>query len=157
MKTKNIEKQLNQGFDEAKKRVPPSEYNNFLQKINLKDIYVTEIKSKLHQPSFPGEASLSFKENAKILEIVEGLIEIEVEYKLSAKSSRKKVFSIDIKYNVVFEFEEEIPSEFFVLYNKFSLPLQTFPYFREYVNTILSRMGLPSLILPLRKNLIGDK
>ncbi len=142
-------------FEDAKKKIPPKKYNELLQHINLRDIFVTEINSKLFERNFPGSAKLQFDESTNLKDFGEDLVEIEVLYKLKAKNGRKKVFDILIKYSVLFELDKEVPEEFFMIYSKHSLPLQTFPYFREYINTILSRMGLPQLILPLRKNLVG--
>lgn len=149
--------QDNKNIKEIQKEISPQLYNDYLSHIHLSDIYVTDIQSKLFWRDFPGKAKLDFKEHPSIKKVKDDFVTIENCYELKAKSNNKRVFLIKINYHVEFHMDKSIPEDFFVLYNKYSLPLQTFPYFREYVNTILSRMGLPPLILPLRKNLIGSE
>jgi hypothetical protein len=41
--------------------------------------------------------------------------------------------------------------EMFGVFSKTSLPLNTWPYFREFANSIMTRMGLPGVVLPVLK------
>ncbi|MEW6412075.1 MAG: protein-export chaperone SecB [Candidatus Zixiibacteriota bacterium] len=136
--------------------ITPTQYGEILKCVDLRDIYLKEIKSTLYSRELTGRASLKFDESANVLSVAENVATIEVSYNLKAKCGRNRLFTSRIKYAVLFDCKGDIPDGFFELYNKHSLPLQTFPYLRECVNSMISRMGLPPLILPLRKFLVGD-
>jgi preprotein translocase subunit SecB len=97
--------------------------------------------------------SLHFDEVYKLVEISTERAVVEVSYTIKGKLKRTNIFSLAATYVVVFDTLKEIPKEFFETYNQVSLPLQTFPYLRELTNSVVSRMGFPPLVLPLRKYL----
>jgi len=47
--------------------------------------------------------------------------------------------------------KEKFTDEFFDVYKEVSLKLNTWPYFREFVNNITSRMNIPPLTIPFFK------
>jgi len=137
-------------------KMEPKEYNKLLKHINISNVILKEIKSTLHKFSIDEKAKLEFEESAHVVELTDDIANIEISYSLKAIAKRRRIFVINAKYIVVFGSDRPIPKEFFDIYNEISLPLQTFPYFRELVNSTISKMGLPPLILPLRKFLVGD-
>lgn len=136
-------------------KMEPKEYNKLLKHINIADIVLKDIKSTLFKFSIEEMARLEFKEAAQIINLKDDLINVEISYLLRAIAKKKKIFDLKAKYIVSFATDRQIPKEFFDIYNEISLPLQTFPYFRELVNSTISKMGLPALILPLRKFLLS--
>lgn len=141
--------------------MPPEKFNKLLEFLELKNIFVTDLKSSLNlkiaSKKLQNNPVLNFSEDSKIIELNDDSATLEVSYKLNAKVKTSKLFDITLKYAVLFEQAQKLPEEFYETYQKLSLPLQTFPYFREYTNSIISRMGLPALILPLRKYLVGKQ
>jgi len=85
----------------------------------------------------------------------EGRVEVLVTYNLLARSkgSRKAFLRIKCEYDLVYESAERLPQEFFEMYSKTSLPLNVWPYFREFVQSTSTRMGLPPITMPLFKTL----
>jgi preprotein translocase subunit SecB len=138
-----------------KKTLSAPEYNEFLKNIELCDIYLKSQSAEFNSHEISGPAKFEFSESPSIITKEKEKVIIQVLYSLKAKCQKKSLFNLKAKYNVVMLTQKEIPNEFFEIFNKHSLPLHTFPYFRELVNSTISRMGLPPLILPLRKNLIG--
>ena len=41
--------------------------------------------------------------------------------------------------------------DYFAIFARVNLPVNTWPYFREFVHSMISRMGLPPVVLPLVK------
>lgn len=151
----NTKSQLEIDLAAAKKRIPAAKYNKLLGHLILQDVYLKQAKTVLFSRNVSSGASLSFNESAKIVKRGADSALIEVSYLVKAAAGKRRVFEVAAKYYVEFRYDAELTEDFFVLYNTYSLPFQTFPYLRELVNTSVSRMGLPSLILPLRKYLTG--
>lgn len=143
--------------NQKKRELSPTEYNRYLENINLLDICLVNSKIKANKNNFGEKGQLRFEEESQIVEKTDSFVKIADTYKLKAKSEKKIIFSIDVVYHVSFGTSEDIPLEFFDIFNSMNLPVHTFPYLREYVHSMVSRMGLPSLVLPLKKFLGGEK
>jgi preprotein translocase subunit SecB len=140
-----------------KREISPAEYNRYLENINLLDIYLVDSKLKANKNNFGEKGQLRLEEESKIVEKTDTFVKIADTYKLKAKSGKKIIFSIDVVYHVSFGTSEDIPLEFFDIFNSMNLPVHTFPYLREFVHSMVAKMGLPSLVLPLKKFLVGEK
>lgn len=140
----------------AQERLSAEEYNRLIEYIELTDIYLADVQASKPTRELPDQSTFEFGEEVNVLTRDPASAAMEVLYSLKARSGRRKVVDIKAKYVAEFTTSRDIPEEFFVLYNALSLPLQTFPYFRELANSLFSRMGLPPLVLPLRKHLMGD-
>jgi preprotein translocase subunit SecB len=141
---------------EAQEKIKPKEYMELLKCLDLRNIYLKDLKCSLSSNEITDRGVYRLDEGFEIVTHGDNEAIIEVAYKLGAKSGRKRLASVSAKYRVAFATEKRLPAEFFLLYNTYSLPLQTYPYFRECVNSLFSRMGLPHLTLPLRKYLVGE-
>ncbi len=136
---------------DLEEKIPPREYMKMLNKLELRDVYLSEIKSRLFSKDLSPKTAIKLSETFDIEQINDDEAIIKVGYTLKAKSGRKNVLSINASYLVVFSTKETLSREFFELYSRYNLPLQTYPYFRELTNSIVSRMSLPPLVLGLRK------
>jgi len=146
-------------LEKSKKKISPEKYSDMLSHLELINIIVSDIKSSINRKLFfsniTEQPKINLDETSDIIEIKDNSSVLEVDYTITAKVGSKQLFNINIKYCVFFSHSIIIPKEFFVLYKTYSLPLQTYPYLRELVNSIISKMGFPPLILPLRKHLVG--
>ncbi len=50
-----------------------------------------------------------------------------------------------------YSIEGALSEEFFEFFKSYTLPLQSYPYFRELTHSLTTRTGLSGLILPLRR------
>lgn len=141
---------------ELQKKIPPKQYNELLDRLQLQDICLKTVKASLGTRVLTEKVNLDYREEAVVLPPEGKKTEIEARYFFRATSGKKRVFNLDATYLVTLIAEADLPTEFFELYKTYSLPLHTFPYLRELVHGVISRMGLPPLILPLRKGLIGQ-
>ncbi len=143
-------------LEEAKKVIDPEKYSRVLRDVNLVDIIQKRLRSVLKGPLTDERKSFQLSESMQILEQSEDQCVLECNFKLKAKSGRRIVAEVEAAYSVFFRLSKAVPREFFVLYNHFGLPMQLFPYFREEVQSRFAKMGLPTLVLPLRKFLVPD-
>lgn len=61
----------------------------------------------------------------------------------------KEILSIEANYLVIFHSAKLLPNEFWDIFTKTSLHLIVYPYFREYVQNVTSRMNIPPLTMPI--------
>ncbi|MBD3332490.1 hypothetical protein GF356_06545 [candidate division GN15 bacterium] len=143
-------------IEEAKEVVDPKRYSELLREVDLVDIVQKRQRSALKGTLNLGKKSFQFSESMQIRECNDDLCILDCQFKLKAKSGRNIVAEIETTYSVYLRLSSAVPREFFILYNHFSLPIQLFPYFREEVQSRFAKMGLPTLVLPLRKYLVPD-
>jgi preprotein translocase subunit SecB len=130
------------------------EFNDLLHCLELQEIYLLKANVSASRDTFAGKAILKFNENAKLTDRTDDRARIDVEYLLTGRCGARNVLRIATTFVVNFRLNTQFPEEFFDIYIKSSLPLQTYPYFREFVQSIVARAGLPILVIPLRKFLL---
>lgn len=150
-----VEKVNNSDLATASKAISPDEFHKYLGCVELQSIVLKSLKADLRRGMGSGDGRYDFSEVPKLVKNCDESAEVEVAYFIKAKSGKKIVTEIKVKYLVGFKLNKPLPQEFFVLYNHYSLPLQTFPYLRQCVHSLFSQMGLPPLIMPLRKYLLA--
>jgi hypothetical protein len=134
------------------KKISPEEYRDIINSIELLNIRLTsaDVKFKVYEP--PMGYNISSKETYE-QEADSNVVTINQIYTLAAKppKSRKNGITIKCCYEVTFKSDRQLTGDFFEIYSHRSLPLNTWPYFREFVNSMTARMDLPPLTLPLFK------
>ncbi len=132
-------------------KISPEEYRRILNGIDLKTILLSEIKASIKHELLSEGMKIGIKENSQYTYKDDEFI-VTNKYVLTAKNYDKKiVLKIEGTFIVVFESKFEINNDFFEIYKEISLPLNVWPFFRELVNSITSRMNIPPLTLPLLK------
>lgn len=132
-------------------KITPEDYRKILTGIDLKNILLSDLKASIKHELLTDGLKIGIKEDAQYSYEDEELI-IKSKYALTAKNNDKKiVIKIESVFIVVFESTSSINDEFFEIYKEISLPLNVWPFFRELVNSITSRMNIPPLTLPLLK------
>jgi len=144
---------LNKEKEKEKEPLSKSEYRKILSGLKLKDIYFLEGKFSLKRKELSPNLIVKISENASF-EIISGTsVELIHNYKLGVtnKENRKKSINIECSICSVLLSKEKFSDEFFEIYKKINLPIHTWPFFREYVFNVTSRMNIPPLSLPLLK------
>jgi hypothetical protein len=136
-----------------KKKLSPEEYRSTLKDLEISSISLKKSKSSLDDrfEMKPGmEVAINTKAQYKY---VKDNIVIEHSYILSSKHSGGKIKMLEIEATFKLELISKQPftDEFFEIYKDSSLMLNTWPFFREFVNSITSRMDIPPLTLPFIK------
>lgn len=142
-------------IEEATKQLKPQEYQKLLRKVILNSISLVEIKTKFEKELLPNDSVLSVSvTDSYDMNLKSNPIYSCATLKIIASPGKikksKSFLQIDAKYYISFNTDEDIPEVFWTIYQKFTLPNQIWPYFRELVQNITTRMNIPSLTLPIR-------
>lgn len=135
-------------------KIPPEEYQTVLKGLDLKSISLIESKTKLDETSFNPEIKINIAETLES-DIVKNELIIIKRYRLTgiAKEEEKNCIEITGKFKVIYSVktEKEITKDFVKLFINISVEYILWPYFRELVQSMLARLNLPPLTLPLKK------
>ena len=71
------------------------------------------------------------------------------ELNVPTTDSNETILLIKVEYEVLMKIKENLPTEFWNIYKSVTLPIQIWPYFREFVQNTTSRMNIPPLTLPI--------
>lgn len=136
----------------VKKKVSPRSYNKFINGLELLEIKLVYSESKAEEDfSLPAEVETEDSKDYKQLE--EGKFIVTHEYKLKTieKGKKKAGLQINAIFYLIYQSEIPITDEIFEVFSEISLPLHTWPYFRQFVQEMTSKMGIPPLTLGLLK------
>ena len=137
-----------------KETISPEEYSNILLSISLSQILLNDCSSKKHEVKSKGGAidldismKLGYEQNSSEVSFI-------TTYKLDgvkrSEGTNEKVFTITASFQLSYmkTKEVEISKEFVNVFKDNSIELVSWPYFREFVQNMISRMGFPPLTLP---------
>lgn len=137
-----------------KETISPEEYSNILSSISLTQILLNDCSAKKHEVKSKGGAidldismKLGFDQNASEVSFI-------TTYKLEgvkrSEGTDEKVFTITTSFLLSYmkTKEVEVTKEFVNVFKNNSIELVSWPYFREFVQNMISRMGFPPLTLP---------
>lgn len=136
-----------------KPKISPEEYRNIIESLDLDTLYLVELNSKFKEEFVSSNFCLeidekyTFEQESTILKII-------YTYKLSAKDESKEDAAIKVqaKYVVRYNITKDvtISKEFMKVFSDLTLGMLLWPYFRELINNSVYRMGMPTLVLPLK-------
>jgi hypothetical protein len=137
------------------KRSNPSknntDYNNFVGQIEIIDICLisAKIDNLVYAKSHP-EIEFSIRERAWY-ENQDCHIDAFHRYSLTAKDADNKHNIAKVSVTFVVKYESKIPmtEEIFRAFKERNLPLNTWPYFREFVQNTFMRMGWTAVVVPV--------
>lgn len=139
---------------EKKFKITPDKYSKILNSLKLKSIFLQSSKTYLNpEIKVPENIKINIKEETSYKVKKGNIYNLFQKYKLDARghNSKSKFINIEIGLIVKVESNSKITEEFFDIYKEISLHLNTWPYFREYVNQATARMNIPPLTLPFFK------
>ena len=134
--------------------ISPEEYASILSSISLSQILLNDCSLKKHEVKSKGGAidldismKLGYEQNSSEVNFI-------TTYKLDgvkrSEGAEEKVFTITTSFQLSYmkTKEVEITKEFVNVFKDNSIELVSWPYFREFVQNMISRMGFPPLTLP---------
>jgi preprotein translocase subunit SecB len=128
-------------------------YKQFIKDIEIQDIFLSNIESKRHVIVFntPSESNVNVEFNPKFIfdHIENDKFISKAIFEVLGKTNQEKLFSITCEFTVInyISTPELMKEEFINEYIERNLPLITWPYGREIINSTTTRMGFPPLIL----------
>jgi len=135
-------------------KLSPDVYRKILSGIFLDRIYLSSLKVDFNDSLKPDGIELKIKEKP-IYIIEENNLIVSYEYELQGISTNDntRFFKIKSIFKIIYNVENpsEINDEFFEIFTHFTLEMLMWPYFRELVQNITSRMAIPPLTLPMKR------
>ena len=133
----------------------PKKYYSILKKLELNEIYIESCTVSQLRDELLSEKNLQVTVKDKaMLEQQDSKVTIIHKYDLKAKTSQtEKGFPLKVSatFCLIFRTDDKIEKPFFDIFKKINLPLNSWPYFREFVQSITQRMNIPPLTLPFIK------
>lgn len=124
-------------------------YNGFIRGLGIKDIRLTSaVIENIEYSYMPSKAIIkwriaaSYENKENRIEVIHRYNVRVLEEGIGLKAKIKVVFC------VTYESETPMNDDYFEIFKTRNLPLNTWPYFREYIHNSLSRMGWPPFIAP---------
>ena len=142
--------------EKEKRLIDPKAYRKILVGLQLKSLSVMKGKFSSCKENFIPNSEVDISDTALFKIESKNSFKIIHTYqlKIENKKNKKNILRIDLSFELVFTSKETFTQEFFDVYTEDSLPLNTWPYFREFVSSIIQRMNFPPLTLPLFKSKI---
>ena len=131
--------------------ISPEEYSEVLKGIQLMNISLLKLNSSIEKKYYIDKLTIDVAVEMSYDKIPGGFYSTSI-YKIVAKNKNgENALEFEITYRVDFSTAKEISDSFFEVYKNVSLPLNTWPFVRELVNSTTARMNIPPLTLPLFK------
>ena len=134
-------------------KIKPELYRKILEGIELQNIYLRNFDGKINLDVFPKDGVAEISSVADFTIKTENLVEITQKWTIIGKdkSTKSEFLNISVTYGLILYSKEKFSKDFFDIYEKTSLPINVWPFVREFVNSITARMNVPPLTLPLLK------
>jgi hypothetical protein len=131
--------------------VSPTAYNMFIQQIELRAIWLksAEVRNS-YGPDAPKEAKIAIRRDANFEQIDVGFRAFQ-QYVFRLKAADALLAEIKVEFAADFASNEPITDGIFTLFKEVNLPVNTWPYFREFVATTMGRWGWGPFTLPAFK------
>ncbi len=137
-----------------KPTITPEAYKKKLDVLDLKDIALTYASFKLKKEQLSESLSVDIDETHSFRQKEDRLF-VQYKYDFHAFGHNTKEPAIVLKAHYTVEYSVGggviIKKDFMEIFTDLTVSIILWPYFREFVNNAIQRMGLPSLVLGLKK------
>lgn len=133
--------------------VDKKEYRDFIVGLQLKDLSVR--RSSTHRAArtidLSRKVDVNINEKASFSMQGENICDIVHSYALQLcyQGEKTPLLTIECEFDAVYRVSKPMTEAYFEVFKKTSLPLNTWPYWREFVHSSFARMGLPPYFLPV--------
>lgn len=130
-------------------------YNKFISSLSLDEMYLKNSTIDYNDSSqFEGGQNVDLDApQASYIKLTKGTYKINQKFQLKTKQKKSRKYTICIKseFVLIYSSEQELTDEIFEIFAVRNVMLNVWPFFREFVQSTVARMGLPLLTLPLLK------
>lgn len=136
-------------------KIDPKDYAQIIKGIELDEVYLESCSATLAREKMLRQKQLvaEVKDTASYVQN-DNRVKVTQKYNLRIIDPEKEK-EFPLKMSCVFSltFSTQIPftKEFFDVFGRLNLPLNSWPYFREFVQNMTQRMNIPPLTLPFVK------
>ncbi len=135
-------------------KLSPKEYNEQLSSIDVDQIFLNEGSIKVKRKDFDSGPETKLDVQDKISYDKEKLdgetISIHQTYILICfkKQKRDFGFKVECNFEITISQKQPLSSDFWEIFTERNLRVNTWPYFREFVQNMTQRANVPPLTLP---------
>ena len=123
----------------------------FIGQIELTDIWLIQAHvANRHGPHTPVEAAVSFESEATWHTWERGFC-VEHAWRVHFDSPDVRLAEVEVTFGLRFSSQQAMTDRVFAVFREVNLPVNTWPYLREFVATTLGRMGCQPFALPALK------
>jgi len=134
------------------RRPTPAEYGEFIRQIELIDIWLVEARVVNNRGTrAPRRASLAIARTEATWSGTDDGFDIRFPYAVRFTEGDEVHAEIEITFGLHFTSAEPMTDEVFVIFKDVNLPVNVWPFLREFVSTTLGRMGWQPYTLPAYK------
>ncbi len=138
---------------QAKRRQESSvrKYNDFLRQLEIESIRIVSARVEALDYSYsPSSAEVKWR-TASWYKEDEGGFSVFHRYNATIRDMETETdkAKISVTFCVVYSSRISITDDLFSVFRKLNLPLNTWPYFREYLHSATSRLGWAPFVAPL--------
>lgn len=131
--------------------VSPTEYAQFIRQLELVQVWLSSTRVLNHHgPRTPNQAVVSIDSDAE-WEPQDNGFRTHHHYKIQLRAIDDVFAEIDVTFSVDFTSSEPMTDDIFSVFQRVNLPVNTWPFVREYISTTLGRMGWLPFTLPALK------
>jgi preprotein translocase subunit SecB len=134
----------------ATRRVPisPEAYGEFIGQIQLRNLFLKDaFVRNIYGSDTPDHVSVELSSSAEYQNTEQGFDAIH-HYEMDFSSGDTVASHISVTFSVGFESTIQLTDEMFETFREVNLPVNTWPYLREFVSSTLGRMNWQPFALP---------
>ena len=138
-----------------KGKIEPKRYGEILRGIELHDIFLKSCSAEIKREKLEKTKGLKVSIKDKVdKHQSDNKVVVTHKFFLNAKPSEEEkdfVIKISVAFCLVYTSSSPLEDDFFDVFKEMSLPVNSWPYFREFIQSMTQRMNIPPLTLPLVK------
>lgn len=138
-----------------RQRVSPKEYREFINGLRLTSIVMKASRAQriADKVDLTRKIDMNINDHADFRMVAGDQCIVSHAYELAMTYTGEKdtLLEVTCAFEVALQTGRPMTREYFDVFSKVNLPVNTWPYFRELAHSMISRMGLPPLILPMVK------
>jgi hypothetical protein len=141
---------------ESRPTIGPERYAEYIRQIELTALWLHDARIQNHAgPETPERAVFGFETTAEWSAQPDGFRALH-HYRVRLDAADAPLAEIDVSFGLHFRSEVSMSEELFELFQEVNLPVNTWPYLREFVATALGRMNWVPFTLPALKRGTGS-
>lgn len=134
-------------------KVSQKEYFDFIQGLDFASLRLRSFDAKLVTDAIDTsrKVDLDIRDEPSYKMQGEKLCRVTQKLSMVARYGEKKgiLLSISCRFEALYRVATPMTDDYFEVFSRTSLVLNTWPYFREFVHSATARMGIPALDLPV--------
>ena len=137
-------------------KLSPEKYAEILRGTELQEIFLESCSASVNREMMFGKVGIevSIRERASYTK-QDDLVKINHSFNLTCthpEIEKGSLIKISATFCLLYTTVPEFDDDFFDVFKETTLPVVSWPYFREFVQNMTQRMSIPPLTLPLIKS-----